>query len=139
MRDSLDILESNFRCQANQRARQIRAPNALKSFAFGVLFAPGVLLGAMFVPIFGLLLALAVVMVAIIYASLKRSWLVVLCGTGGAIMIIVTLSILGASLGSVSNLILYTFLASCVASDLVALVILGGAIIAQHEAGLEPC
>ena len=137
MRDSLDKLESIYRREANQRARLVCGSHIFKAFGFGVLFAPGALLGAMFVPIFGLLLALAVLFVALIFARLKRSFLVLVAGMSGAIVVLIALSALGTVLGMASTPVLYTLLATCVASDLTALVVLGGAIIGQHEAGFR--
>ena len=137
MRDSLDILESNFRRQANQHAREICQPRALRAFAFGVIFAPGALLAAMFIPVFGVLLTIAVLVVALIYARLKRSLAIVAAAACGAVLIIAALSILGTALGKASNPLLYTLLATCVASNLIALIVLGGAIIGQHEAGFR--
>jgi len=136
MRDSLDKLESQLRREANQRARLVRKPSILKPFAFGVVFTPGVLMGSMFIPIFGLLLAIAVLSVALIYAYLSRSLAQIAAATTGGLAIIVVLSILGVSLGHASNPILYSLLATCVGSDLIALIILGGAIMTQHEAGV---
>ena len=137
MHDSLDKLESLCRREANKRARIACGPHVFKAFGFGVIFAPGALLGAMFVPIFGLLLALAVLFVALIFARLKRSFLVLAAGMSGAIVVLIALSALGTVLGMASNPVLYTLLATCVASDLIALVVLGGAIIGQHEAGFS--
>lgn len=135
MQNSLDKMESRYRREAHQRARESHPANLVKALLFGLVFSPGALLGSMFIPVFGLLLALAVVIVGLIYARLNRSIAIVLATCAGAAVILVLLSIIATLLGNASSPLLYTLLACCVASDLIALLVLGGAIIETHESG----
>jgi hypothetical protein len=137
MAQVLDQLERDIRKEAAARARLLAVRRPLHSFIFSFIVAPFAFAGILFVPLFGIVLVVTLLLLTARYLWLLRSMRVTAAVAAGAFASSAATSAFLIHSIERSDLLLYILAAFSVAILLLSLVLVAGALWSHHERGAE--
>ena len=134
---NLNSMEKQFRKEISQAAARESVFSHKVVLLMGMLAAPSMFVGTLFIPLIGLLLSLLLVALTTIYLSIKRKIILVITWIIGALISSVGCCLVSGFSLSAGEMMLYIFIALATAS-LVAQVLFVSALIWSHyERGAE--
>ena len=128
---NLNSMEKAFRKEISQAAARESVFSHKVVLLMGILAAPSMFVGTLFIPLIGLLLSLLLMVLTAIYLSIKRKIILVITWIVGALTSSVGCSLVSGFSLSAGEMMLYIFIAMATAS-LVAQVLFVSALIWSH-------
>lgn len=133
----LNAMERHFRKEISQAAARESVFSYKIVFLLGILAAPSIVVGTLFIPLIGLLLSLLLILLTAIYLFLKRQIVLVFTWLAGAITSSVSCSLVTSFSLTAGEMMLYILIAVATASLIAQVLFVSALIWSHYERGAE--
>jgi hypothetical protein len=134
---NLNAMEKHFRKEISQAAAKESVFSYRTVFLMGILAAPSIVVGTLFIPLIGLLLSVLLICLTAIYLLLKKQPTLAITWLAGAIISSISCSLVSSFSLTAGEMMLYILIALATALLITQVLFVSALIWSHYERGAE--